>query len=187
MSARVAELPEGTGFEIWRRDEMRLGHKNGLAPQWAHTGARPRQLRGLRYGSAYPFGAICPARGAGAAVVMPMANTEAMQHHIDEIARIVRPGAHAILLLDGAAWHTADALEWPRNIGPLLLPPYAPELNPVEHVWQYLRQTRLSNRVFESYGDIVDAACDAWSRLIAMPEKIASIGTRKWAQKGQHQ
>ena len=118
---------------------------------------------------------------------MPMANTEAMQHRIDEIARIVRPGAHAILLLDGAAWHTADALEWPRNIGPLLPPPYAPELNPVEHVWRYLRQTRLSNRVFESYGDIVDAACDAWSRLIAMPEKIASIGTRKWTQKSQYQ
>ena len=187
VSERAAELPEGTEFEIWQQDEMRLGQKNGLAPQWARTGTRPRQLRDLRYGSAYPFGAICPARGAGAAVVMPMANTEAMQHRIDEIARIVRPGAHAILLLDGAAWHTAKALEWPRNIGPLLLPPYAPELNPVENVWQYLRQTRLSNRVFESYGDIVDAACDAWNRLIAMPEKITSIGTRKWAKKGQHQ
>ena len=68
----------------------------------------------------------------------------------------------------------------------MLLPPYAPELNPVENVWQYLRQTRLSNRVFESYDDIVDAACAAWNRLIAMPEKIASIGTRKWAQKGQY-
>ena len=74
-----------------------------------------------------------------------------------------------------------------HNIGPLLLPPYAPELNPVENVWQYLRQTRLSNRVFESYGDIVDAACAAWNRLIAMPKKITSIGTRKWAQKGQYQ
>ena len=105
---------------------MRLGRKNGLAPRWARTGTRPRQLRALGYRSAYLFGAICPARGAGAAVVMPKANTEAMQHRIDEIERIVRPGAHAMLLLDGAARHTANALKWPRNIAPLLLPPRRP-------------------------------------------------------------
>ena len=187
VARQVDRLPEGTAVEIWWQDEMRLGQKNGLVRQWARTGTRPRQLRALGYRSAYLFGAICPERGAGAAVVMPKANTEAMQYHIDEIARIVHPGAHAMLLLDGAAWHTADALKWPRNITPLLLPPYAPELNPVENVWQYLRQTWLSNRVFDTYDDILDAACTAWNRLIAMPERITSIGTRKWAQKGQHQ
>ena len=168
-----------------RRDAARSEEQAGA--QWARTGTRPHRLRALGYRSACLFGAICPARGAGAAVVMPKANTEAMQYHIDEIARIVRPGAHAMLLLDGAAWHTADALKWPRNITPLLLPPYAPELNPVENVWQYLRQTWLSNRVFDTCDDILDAACTAWNRLIAMPEKITSIGMRKWAQKGQCQ
>jgi transposase len=67
----------------------------------------------------------------------------------------------------------------------ILLPSRAPELNPVENIWQYLRQTWLSNRVFDTYDDIIDAACDAWRRLIAQPGTITSIGSREWARPGQ--
>ena len=67
----------------------------------------------------------------------------------------------------------------------ILLPSCAPELNPVENIWQYLRQTWLSNRVFDTYDDIIDAACDAWRRLIAQPGTITSIGSREWARPGQ--
>jgi transposase len=71
------------------------------------------------------------------------------------------------------------------NITPIFLPSRSPELNPVENVWQYLRQTWLSNTVFENYNAIVDAACNAWRNLIAHPERITSIGMRKWAHIGQ--
>ncbi len=135
--------------------------------------------------SAYLFGAICPARGVGAALALPFADTEAMQMHIDEIALHVAKSAHAVLLLDRAGWHTTGNLVWPRNITPILLPSRSPELNPVEQVWQYLRANWLSNRVFETYDDIVDAACEAWRNLIALPQTISSIGTRDWACKGQ--
>jgi len=108
-----------------------------------------------------------------------------MQLHLDEIARTVRRGAHAVLLLDRAGWHTTPALRVPNNITMILLPSRAPELNPVENIWQHLRQTWLSNRVFDTYDDIIDAACDAWRRLIAQPETITSIGSRQWALAGQ--
>jgi transposase len=153
--------------------------------QWAKRGTRPRQPADQRYESAFLFGAICPARGTGAALALPYANTEAMQLHLNEIARLVARGAHAVLLLDRAGWHTTTALTVPRNITLILLPSRAPELNPVENVWQHLRQTWLSNRVFETYEEIIDAACDAWNRLIAQPGTITSIGSREWASTGQ--
>jgi transposase len=116
---------------------------------------------------------------------MPFANTKAMQAHLDEIALHVAKGAHAVLLLDRAGWHTTGALVWPKNVTPILLPSRSPELNPVENIWQYLRANWLSNRVFETYADILDAACDAWNRLSALPTVITSIGTREWAHIGQ--
>ena len=106
LSAHLAELPKGTPVEIWFQDEARIGQKNGIVRQWARRGTRPRQPADQRYKSAYLFGAICPARGNGAALALPFADTEAMQLHLDEISRHVAPGAHAVLLLDRAGWHT---------------------------------------------------------------------------------
>jgi len=85
-------------------------------------------------------------------------------------------------VLDGAGWHkTGGRLRVPDNISLLKLPPYSPELNPVENVWQFLRGNWLSNRVFDTYDDIVDACCDAWNALAAEPGRIRSIATRAWA------
>ena len=167
------------------KDEARIGQKNGLVRQWARRGTRPRQPADQRSESASLFGAICPARGTGAALALPFANTDAMQLHLDEIARTVAKGAHAVLLLDRAGWPTPPALAVPKNITLILLPSRAPELNPVENVWQSLRQTWLSPRVFDTCEDILDAACDAWRRFIAQPETITSIGSRECALAAQ--
>jgi hypothetical protein len=115
------------------KDEARIGQKNGLVRQWARRGTRPRQPADQRYESAYLFGAICPARGTGAALALPHVDTEAMQLHLDEISRNVAKGAHAVLLLDRAGWHTTGKLDVPTNITPIFLPSRAPELNPVEN------------------------------------------------------
>ena len=105
-----------------------------------------------------------------------------MNLHLTEISKTVTPGAHALLTVDGAGWHqTGDKLRVPDNITLLHLPPYSPELNPVENVWAYLRSNKLSNRIFDTYDTIVDACCDAWNWLAAQPERITSIGTREWA------
>lgn len=149
---------------------------------WAKKGTRPRRPKDTRYKWAYIFGAVCPARDIGAALVMPRANAEAMNKHLAEIATQVAPGCHAVLILDGAGWHqTGGQLKVPDNITLLHLPPYCPELNPVENIWQYLRQNYLANRVFNSYDEIVEACCSAWKALTALKGKIRQIATRAWA------
>jgi len=114
-------------------------------------------------------------------LVMPRCDTAAMAKHLKEISLAVDPGAHAILFLDQAGWHTSGKLDVPENISLLPLPPRCPELNPVENIWQFMRQNWLSNRVFSSYTDIVDKCCEAWNKLVEMPWKIMSIGLRDWA------
>jgi hypothetical protein len=108
----------------------------------------------------------------GAALALPHVDTEAMQLHLDEISRHVAAGAHAVLLLDRAGWHTTAKLDVPKNITTIFLPSRSPELNPVENVWQYLRANWLSNRVFDGYDAIIDAACDAWRKLGIMPPDL---------------
>ena len=98
------------------------------------TKGTARSTHDQRTKSAYIFGAICPQRGVGAALVLPRCNTQAMQWHLDEISSRVTPGAHAVLILDQAGWHTSDKLAIPTNITLLPLPPRAPELNPVENI-----------------------------------------------------
>jgi transposase len=139
-------------------------------------------VRDNRHESAYIFGAICPARGRGAAIITPYANAEMMNLHLAEISTQVATSAVALLICDGAGWHqTGGKLVVPDNIVLLHLPPYSPELNSMENVWDYLRQNKLCSLIWDSYNDIVDACTDAWNWLIADPNRITSIGSRKWA------
>jgi len=115
--------------------------------------------------------------------VLPHANVHAMNLHLQEISTQVSQGAFAVLTLDGAGWHQlGDRLVVPDNIGLLHLPPYSPELNPVENIWEFLRGNDLSNRVYATYEAIVDACCIAWNKLIAAPDRIRSIASRAWAK-----
>jgi transposase len=116
--------------------------------------------------------------------MLPFANTEAMQLHLDEISKHVARRAHAVVLMDRAGWHTTGKLDVPKNLTIILLPSKSPELNPVENIWQYLRSNHLSNRVFDTYEAIIDAGCAAWNALIAKPDVIHSIGMREWAHMG---
>lgn len=99
-----------------------------------------------------------------------------------EISRNVADNAHAVLIMDQAGWHMSNNLVVPENITILPLPPKSPELNPVENIWQFMRDNWLSNRVFKSYEDIVDHCSYAWRTLKDRPWKIMSIGRRKWTQ-----
>jgi hypothetical protein len=112
---------------------------------------------------------------------MPAANAEAMSLHLTAIGCKVAAGSHAALILDGAGYHLAAALTIPENVTLVRLPPYAPELNPIENVWEYLRGNKLAITVFDDYDDIVDKTCDAWNFFEQDPMRIASITTRTWA------
>ena len=162
-------------------DERRVGQKTPITRRWARKGTRPAAPKDQRTASADLFGAICPKEGRGAGLVMPRCVTEAMSLHLAQISRAVAPDAHAVILLDQAGGHQARTLAVPDNLTLMPLPACAPELNPAENVWQYMRDNWLSNRVFADHDDIVAHRCDAWNKLLAQPARITSIGMRDWA------
>jgi len=168
-------------IEIWFADEARIGQKNAITSRWAKRGTRPSAPRDQR-ASTYIFGAVCPKEGKGAALILPACNTKAMNLHLVEIARTVAP-SHAVLLLDQAGWHLSTRLVVPPNITIIALPPKSPELNPVENVWQFMRDNWLSNRILKSYDDLVDHCCEAWNKLVDQPWRIMTLGLRQWAHR----
>ena len=167
-------------MEIWFQDEARVGQQGTLTRIWAQRGTRPRAPRDTRYKSSYIFGAACSTRGVAAGLILPTVGAEAMGLHLEEIAKAVVAGSHALLIVDGAGWHFAKALKVPKNITLLKLPPYSPELNPMENVWAYLRANKLAITVFDSFGDILDKCQDAWNFFANDPERISSITSRDW-------
>src|SRR5437763_16570308 len=182
VAAALPEHARGKPVEVWFLDEARVGRQGTLTRVWARRGTRPRAPRDRRYAWAYLFGAVCPERAVGAALVLPCADTEATGLHPAEIGRHVAPGAHGVVVLDRAGWHGAGDLAVPENITLLPLPSSAPELNPVENVWEYLRQNKLGHRVWPDYEAIVATCCDAWNWLLATPDRLASITRREWAK-----
>ena len=158
-----------------------MGQKTKRTRRWAKRGTRPVAQVDQRTKSAWIFGAICPAKGKGAGLVMPVCNVFSMEAHLQEISQAVDQGAHALVIMDQAGWHTAKTLRVPDNLSLIALPPRCPELNPVENVWQFMRNNWLSNRIFSSYQNIVTHCCEAWNKLIDQPWKIISLGYRQWA------
>ena len=181
-----AELPDevirnGLPLEVWFQDEARVGQQGTLSRLWAAIGSRPAMARDNRRANATIFGAICPCRQIGAAVVMGTANTEAMNEHLKVISAQVAPGAHAVLVCDGAGWHAKSKdIVVPANVTLVTLPAYVPELNPMETVWQFLRDNRFGAQVWRSYKAVVAACCDAWNWFVSDAAQIASIGGREW-------
>ena len=163
------------------KDEARIGQKNTLTRVWGQTGSRPAAPKDLGFASAYLFGAVCPSEGKAAALIMPICNTAAMNHHLSEISSQVAADAHAVVILDRAGWHRSQALLVPGNITLLELPPYSPELNPVERIWHYLRSHWLANSVFITLADIMDACEMAWNRFATNHDLIRSLCAVAWA------
>ena len=118
-------------LEVWFLDDARVGQTGRVCRRWSQKGLRPRGVRDLRHQAVYLFGAVCPKRDAGVALVLPTVSAAAMQAMLDELAQAVSPGAHAVVLMDRAGWHIAKTLALPGNITPLFLPPYSPELNAI--------------------------------------------------------
>jgi transposase len=113
--------------------------------------------------------------------VLPYANSEGMQLHLNEISKKVVKNYHAILVMDNAGWHLAKQLIIPKNITIISLPPYSPELNPVEQVFQQLRKLKLSNACYKNYDEIDQACVEAWNSFISIKNNIKNLCKRSWA------
>jgi DDE superfamily endonuclease len=162
-------------------DEARIGQKGRVTHVWYQKGVRPRGLHQQGFASAHLFGAVCPERDAGVALAMPEVSTAAMGLFLAELSRALPAGTHAALVLDGAGWHVSPDLEVPTNLTLIRLPPYSPELNPVERVWEHLRDRWLSHRLLAGgYEAVRDAACAAWNALLAEPGRLRSLTSYPW-------
>lgn len=171
-------------IEVWWQDEARVGQRGTISRIWASKGTRPRVVRQQQFQSTYIFGAVCPDKDKGVGLILPQANAGMMQMHLDQISLSVDEGFHAIIMMDRASWHTTEALNIPKNISLFPLPPYSPELNPVEQIWQQLRRHSLSNRTFKDYDDSVQSCSQAWNTFVDEEGRIKNLCSRGWAKIG---
>jgi transposase len=175
MVRSTARTHPGAEIQIWVQDEARFGQKGSLTRVWARRGSRPRAPKQTQYESLYLTGAVCPATGAAAAILTPTLNAEVINLFFEELATQIPAGVHVILIWDQAGYHISHELRVPENVSLLFLPPYSPELNPMENLWHYLRSHHWSNRVYENYTALLDAATLAWRTVCLVPAQVSRI------------
>ena len=138
-------------------------------------------MRDHRFGYVYLFGATCAQCGVGIAHVADRANTASMNEHLAAIGAAVAPGAHGVIMLDGAGWHRSGDLLVPSKLTLLHHPPYSPEPNPMEQIILFLKSNRFANRVFKDVAALKEACRSAWQWLIDRPDIITKTTRRNWA------
>ena len=157
-----------------------MGQKGRTSHRWWIRGERPPGLCDKRFAPAYLFAAVEPATGAEVALVPPTVSTAAMSRFLAELSAQIAPDAHAVLVLDQAGWHGARALVVPPNLTLVPLPPYSPELNPVERLWLYLRKRYLSHRLLDNHEAVLDACCHDWTALTQERGRSQSLTSYPW-------
>jgi hypothetical protein len=142
----IAEQDPDQEMRTSFHDEARFGQQGTITRVGARRGWRPRAVRQNGREWLYVLVAVCAGTGAASALIMPAINTAVVNLFLEQFARELPAGVHAVLIWDGAGWHTGGDLVVPGNVSLILLPPYSPELNPVENLWHYLRSHHWSNR-----------------------------------------
>ena len=149
---------------------------------WSEKGTRPRAIRQVQYEFAYIFGAVCPERDLAVALVAPDVGIDGMLAHLKHISEQTASNKIAVIVMDRAPWHITKKINIYPNIRLIFLPPASPELNPVEQLWQQLRDNSLANRTYENYADIEKTCCSAWLTFTERKNAITSLCTRSWAR-----
>lgn len=144
---------------------------------------RPPGVADQRYTFAYIYAAVEAKTDNAFALVLPEVNTTHMQGFLDRFSATIAADEHVALIMDQAGWHQANDLVIPDNITVLPLPPYSPELNPVERVWEYLKERYLSHRLLNDFDAIVDAACVAWNKLTGEAGRLTTLTWLPWEPK----
>lgn len=159
------------------QDEAGFGRINKPKYCWCEKGTRPsvpcHHIREYRYA----YGAVEPKTGDSFFLVMPYCNTDCMNVFLRELSKTF-PKDKIILVCDGAVWHKSKTLKTPENIMLIFIPPYTPEMNPIEQIWEELREKGFKNEVFQSLDKVVDRLCNVICDL--SPQTIMSITGRDW-------
>lgn len=176
----MKEEHAGKRVHVRFMDEARFGQKGTTAKVWAEKGSRPTVVKQTRYEWAYLYAAVDPATGDSSALLARHVNTATMNEFLKILSADLAPDEHVVLILDRAGWHVSKDLRVPANVTLLHLPPYSPELNPVERLWLYIRSHFLSNRVLADYEHLLEAGGEAWRAMDAQRELLKSICAVGW-------
>jgi transposase len=161
------------------QDEARFGRINQARRCWAPQGLRPEVSVQIVREYTYLFGATSPHDGVLDTLILPEVNAEAMSLFLAEVA-LRHSQDYILMVLDGAGWHRARDLVTPPNMRLVFLPPYSPELNPMEHVWEEIREKWFPNRVFNSLEAVEDRLVQAVRYLESQRQLVASITGFDW-------
>ncbi len=173
--AEITKKNPGKVVEIWFEDEARLGQKGTMTRVWAEKGSRPRAPLQGGFKSLQIFGAVCPKTGQSEALILESLNCQTTQMFLEQLSKSVSQDKHIALFWDNAGFHSLKQIKLPENITVVSLPPRSPELNPVENLWNYLRNHEWANRTFKDLDAIEEAVVVAWRRHCSAPEKIKTI------------
>jgi transposase len=147
----IAEAHPDEEVRVYFEDEARFGTQGTITRVWAPKGSRPRAVRQNGREWLYVLMAVCASTGSASASIMPELNTGVLNLFLEQFSGELPAGVHAVLIWDGAGYHTSGDLVVPSNVSLIRLPPYSPELNPVENLWHYLRSHHWSNREYDGY------------------------------------
>jgi transposase len=185
LPARLAEIRHAHPTQrllIFHQDEARFGQQGTLTRVWAPKGSRPAAVRQTEYAYLWVVGAVCAETGQAEAILAPHLNTDVMNVFLREFSRSLASDVHAVLLWDGAGFHRSGKLQVPENVSLVELPPYSPQLNPIENLWHYLRSHHWSNRWYADYDALMDAAIDAWRKVALVPNTVKSVCRAKYLE-----
>ena len=173
--AQIAIEHPDKRIETYFQDEARFGQQGTLAKGWPRRGERFTAVGQTKYDWLYVIGVACPRTGHAVGMLSPYINVEVMNIFLELFAKEIPKDVHVVMVWDRAGFHMGKELKIPRNITIVPLPPYSPELNPMENLWHYLRSHYWSNRAFEDYAALVDAAEMAWRRSACDRATIQSV------------
>jgi transposase len=174
IQALIADHP-GKQVRIYFEDEARFGTQGTITRVWAPRGSRPRAVRQNGRQWLYVLMAVCVGTGATSALIISGLDTEVLNLFLEQLAKELPDGVHAVLIWDGAGYHTSGDLVVPGNVSLIQLPPYSPELNPVENLWHYLRAHHWSNRPYEGYKGLEMEAIRSLRAVCEDAERIKSL------------
>jgi len=156
------------------QDEGRFGRITDIRTCWAPKGIRPKVPRQVARVFVYVYAAVCMALGKMTSLILPYANTEMMNLFLEHVSHDFKE-YFVIMLVDGAGWHRSRDLKIPENIRLIRQPSYSPELNPVEHLWDELREKYLRNKAFRSLDAVEDALCTGLRELHCDHHRVRSM------------
>ena len=173
----------GQRLRVYFQDESRFGQQGTTTNVWARRGSRPTAVRQTEYQYLWVLGAVCAETGHAEGLLSPQLNTQIVNLFLEQFSQSLGPDEHAAMIWDGAGFHLSGQLKVPANVTIIQLPPYSPELNPIENLWHYLKSHFWSNRAYDDYEQLEQAAIDAWKKAVLDADLMKTVCAAPYAER----